>query len=487
MLLQDPGLLRGASCIDGAWPAARGGARFVVEDPARERPLAEVADAGAPEAEDAIAAAAAAWPAWRALGAHARADRLLRWSALIAEHAEDLARLMTAEQGKPLAEARGEVAYGNSFVRWFGEEARRLDGQIIAAPQTDRRILATRQPVGVCALITPWNFPIAMITRKAAPALAAGCTVVIKPSELTPLCALALAELALRAGIPPGVLNVVAGRDAAAIGAVLTGNPVVRKLSFTGSTAVGRRLMAQCAPTLKALSMELGGNAPFIVFDDADLERALDALMLSKFRNAGQTCVCPNRVFVQDGVHDRFVEALRARVAALSIGPGDVPGVQIGPLVSRAAVAKVQALLDDARAQGARVVQGGGVRAALGPRFVEPTVLVDVRADMRVACEEVFGPVVAVQRFDTEDAVVARANASEHGLAGYACTHDAARIWRLGEALEVGMLGINEGGISSEVIPFGGIKQSGFGREGSHEGIDAYLTTRAMVWGGLAS
>ena len=474
MQLRDPELLRQGAFIDGAW--VEGAATFAVADPASGEVLAHVPDLGAAETRRAIDAANAAWPAWRALTAARRSAVLRAWFELILANIDDLAQLITREQGKPLAEARGETAYAASFVEWFAEEGKRVYGDIIPAPSGDRRILVMKQPIGVCAAITPWNFPAAMITRKVAPALAAGCTVVIKPAEQTPLTALALAELAFRAGFPPGVINVVTGSAAAApiIGGELTANPVVRKLSFTGSTEIGRLLMAQCAPTVKKLSLELGGNAPFIVFDDADVDAAVEGAITSKYRNAGQTCVCANRLLVQEGIYDAFAARFGEKVAQLQVGAGMEAGVTQGPLIDRAALSKVEALIADAVAKGARIVTGGK-RHARGGTFFEPTVLADVTTDMRCAREETFGPVAPLLRFKDEAEAIALANATEYGLASYFYARDVARTWRVAEALEYGMVGINTGVFSNEVAPFGGVKQSGIGREGSRYGIDEYL------------
>ncbi|MCX7659814.1 NAD-dependent succinate-semialdehyde dehydrogenase [Caldimonas sp.] len=480
--LKDPRLLKTDALIDGQWVA--GTARFAVHDPATGQPLAEVANLGASDAAAAIAAAHAAWPAWRAQTAKQRAAVLMKWFQLLHEHAEDLARIMTAEQGKPLAEARGEVLYAASFVEWFAEEARRVYGETIPTTDPTKRYWVLKQPIGVCAAITPWNFPIAMITRKVAPALAAGCPVVIKPAEQTPLSALAAAELAQRAGMPPGVLNVVTGDSAQSIeiGKVLCTSEVVRHLSFTGSTEVGRILMQQCASTVKKLSLELGGNAPFIVFDDADLDSAVEGAVASKYRNAGQTCVCANRLYVQDGVYESFVAKLADKVRGLKLGSGFEPGVHIGPLIDESALAKVEAHVADACAKGARVLTGG---QRVGQRFFAPTVLADVTPEMRCSQEETFGPVAPVLRFKTEDEVVALANATEYGLASYFYSRDIGRIVRVAEALEYGMVGINTGLISVAEVPFGGVKQSGLGREGSHHGIDEYLEVKYLCLGDL--
>ncbi len=474
MQLRDPKLLRDQAYIDGAWFGAA--TSFPVADPASGEVLAQVPELGAAETRRAIEAADAAWPAWRALTARRRAMVLRDWFELILANADDLALLMTREQGKPLAEAKGEIIYGASFVEWFAEEGKRIYGDVIPSPAADRRLVVLKQPIGVCAAITPWNFPNAMITRKVAPALAAGCTVVIKPAEQTPLSALALAELAQRAGFPPGVFNVVTGSAAAApvIGAELTANPIVRKLSFTGSTEVGRLLMAQCAPTIKKVSLELGGNAPFIVFDDADLDAAVEGAMTSKYRNAGQTCVCANRLLVQDGIYDAFAERLAERVRALKVGAGVEQGINQGPLIDAAALAKVEALVADAVARGARVLTGGK-RHERGGTFYQPTVLADVNTGMRCAREEIFGPVAPLFRFKDEAAAIALANATEYGLAGYFYARDIGRVWRVAEALEYGIVGVNTGVISNEVAPFGGVKQSGIGREGSRYGIEDYL------------
>jgi succinate-semialdehyde dehydrogenase / glutarate-semialdehyde dehydrogenase len=478
MHLQDPTLLRFDALIGGDWLARPD---MVVTDPATGAELGRMPDCTTDETRTAIGAAQAALPAWRAQTAAARADALLRWHALMLDHAEDLARILTAEQGKPLAEARGEIAYGASFVRWFAEEARRINGKIIPSPVAGKRILALKEAVGVCAIITPWNFPNAMITRKVAPALAAGCTVVIKPSDLTPCSALALGVLAERAGIPAGVVNIVTGRPEA-IGAELTASPVVRKLSFTGSTRIGALLAAQCAPTLKRLSLELGGNAPFIVFDDADLDAAVDGAMLSKFRNGGQTCVCANRILVQSGIHDAFVAALAARVDALAVGPGTDPGVTIGPMINPAAIAKISAHVADALAQGAtRATQARNLPA----QYADPVVLTGATPTMRLASEETFGPVAPIFRFETESEALALANGTPFGLAAYFYTRDLARAFRVGEALEFGLVGLNTGAVSHAEAPFGGVKASGLGREGAQDGIEEYLETKALHLGGI--
>ncbi|MTE00540.1 succinate-semialdehyde dehydrogenase [Paracoccus sp. YIM 132242] len=475
--LADPSLLTGSGFVDGM--RFKGDRLFRVANPATGALLAEVADMGVPELRSAIDAAHAARKAWAARTAKDRAAILRRWHDGILANREDLARILTAEMGKPLAEARGEIAYGAAYVEWFAEEARRVYGDTIPGHMPDKRIIVLKQPVGVVGAITPWNFPNAMLARKIAPALAAGCTVVARPSEFTPLSALALGVLAERAGVPAGVLNIVPGLDAAGMGAELCANPKVAKISFTGSTRVGRILMRQGAETIKKLSLELGGNAPFIVFDDADLDAAVDGAMAAKFRNAGQTCICANRIYVQAGLHDAFVEKLAARVAALTVGEGQAEGVAIGPLINRAALAKVEDHIADARIHGATIATGG-TRHALGGTFFQPTVLSGMTQAMKIAREETFGPVAPVWRFETEDEVVALANASEFGLAGYFYARDISRVWRVAEALEVGMVGVNTGLISTEVAPFGGIKQSGLGREGSHYGIEDYLDIKYM-------
>ena len=482
--LQDPRLLQTQAYIDGAWVPADSGATHPVHNPANGDLLAKVPDMGATETTRAIAAAEAALPAWRQRTAQDRATLLRRWFDLIHTHREDLARLMTLEQGKPLAEARGEVAYGASFIEWFAEEGKRVAGEVIPAPSPDKRLVVIRQGIGVVAAITPWNFPIAMITRKVAPALAAGCTIVVKPAEATPLCALALAELADRAGIPPGVLNVVTTARPALVGQVLTSSPTVRKLSFTGSTAVGKQLMAQCANTVKRLSLELGGNAPFIVFDDADLDAAVRGALASKYRNAGQTCVCANRLLVHDKVYDAFTAKLVSAVAALKVGHGLAPNTQLGPLINAAAVDKVDALVQDAIRLGAQVALGG-TRHALGGHFYAPTVLTHVTPQMRLAQEEIFGPVAPIFRFHTDEEAVRLANDTRSGLAAYFYARDIGRVWRVAEQLEYGMVGINEGLISNEMAPFGGVKESGIGREGSRHGIDEYLQLKYLCLGGM--
>ncbi|MDR0479219.1 MAG: NAD-dependent succinate-semialdehyde dehydrogenase [Burkholderiaceae bacterium] len=478
--LKDPSLLKTDGLINGQWIPSK--SRFAVLDPATGKQLAEVADLGKKETKAAIDAAQAAWPAWRAMAAKQRHAILLKWFNLLMANQDDLARLMTAEQGKPLAEAKGEVSYGASFVEWFAEEAKRVDGEILAAPNANQRILALRQPIGVCAAITPWNFPLAMITRKVAPALAAGCPVVIKPAELTPLTALAAAELALRAGLPAGVMNVITSTDAAGVGKVLCESDVVRHLSFTGSTEVGRILMTQCAPTIKKLSLELGGNAPFIVFDDADLDAAVEGAMASKYRNAGQTCVCANRLYVQDGVYDAFVQKFAAKVEALKVGNGFDADVTQGPLIEPAAVDKVERHVKDALKKGGKLVAGG---KRLKGQFHEPTVVANATPDMLCAQEETFGPFAPVFRFKTEAEAITAANATIYGLASYFYARDAGRITRVAEALEYGMVGINTGLISYEHAPFGGVKQSGLGREGSRHGIEEYVELKYLCLSGV--
>jgi succinate-semialdehyde dehydrogenase/glutarate-semialdehyde dehydrogenase len=486
--LKDPGLLKTEGLIGGEWlTASDAQARFAVTDPATGRELARVARLGAVDCAAAISAAEKAAPAWRAKTAKERATILQRWYQLLIAHADDLARIMTAEQGKPLAEARGEVSYGASFVEWFAEEARRVYGETIPTTDGNKRTLVIKQPIGVCAAITPWNFPIAMITRKVAPALAAGCPVIVKPAEQTPLSALAVAELAQRAGMPAGVLNVLPAdaENSIEIGKVLCSSDVVRHLSFTGSTEVGRILMRQCAPTVKKLSLELGGNAPFIVFDDADLDSAVVGALASKYRNAGQTCVCANRIYAQAGIHDAFVARLATAAAALRVGNGFDAGVDLGPLIDDAAVAKVEAHVADALAQGAKVLTGGARAPSLGARYFQPTVLTGVTDTMRCAKEETFGPVAPVFRFETEAEVIAAANATEFGLASYFYSRDVGRIFRVAEALEYGMVGINTGLISTAEVPFGGVKQSGLGREGARQGIEDYVELKYLCLGDI--
>jgi succinate-semialdehyde dehydrogenase/glutarate-semialdehyde dehydrogenase len=478
MQLKDPSLFKQLAYVDGQWISADSGATFDVTDPATGEVIARVADLGAAETTRAVAAAEVAQKAWAAKTGKERANILRRWFDLMLANTDDLAYLMTREQGKPLAEAKGEIAYAASFIEWFAEEAKRVDGEVLATPAADKRLVTLRQPVGVCAAITPWNFPAAMITRKVAPALAAGCAIVIKPAELTPLSAFALAELAHRAGVPAGVLQVVTG-DARNIGGVLTASPIVRKLSFTGSTEVGRILMAQSAPTIKRLSLELGGNAPFIVFDDADVDAAVEGAIVAKYRNGGQTCVCANRFYIQDGIYDAFAAKFAERTAQLRVGNGLEAGVVIGPLIEDAAIEKVNSLVEDATSKGGKVLAGGG-KHPLGGTYYTPTVIGNATADMRMAREEIFGPVAPLFRFKQDDEAVAAANATEYGLAAYLYTRDISRAWRTAEALEYGMVGLNTGLISNEVAPFGGIKQSGVGREGSRHGIEEYLEIKYL-------
>jgi len=468
--------------VDGRPLAAADGATLTVTNPATGETMGRIPALGAAEVEQAIAAAARAFPAWRARTAKERAAVLRRWSELLLAHQSDVALLMTLEGGKPLAEAKGEVAYAASFFEWFGEEAKRIDGQVIPSHKAGARIVVLREPIGVAAAITPWNFPAAMIARKIAPALAAGCTMVAKPAVETPFTALAIAKLGERAGVPPGVLNLVTGAGTK-IGGVLTASPTVRALSFTGSTATGRLLMAQCAPTVKRLALELGGNAPFLVFDDADLDAAIEGALISKYRNTGQTCVCANRFLVQDGIYDAFAARLAERVRALRVGDGREAGVQQGPLISKAALEKVEAHVADALERGAKLLCGGR-RHARGGSFYEPTVLGEATPAMLCAREETFGPVAPLFRFRDEADAVRLANDTEFGLAAYLYTRDLGRAWRVAEALEVGMLGINEGLISTELAPFGGVKQSGLGREGSHAGIDEYVELKYVLMGG---
>ena len=480
--LTDPGLLKTAALINGEWVA--GSSQFDVTDPATGAELARVANLGPAETEAALAAAHRAWPAWRNKTAKERGAILMKWFHLLHQHADDLARIMTAEQGKPLAEARGEVVYGASFIDWFAEEAKRVYGETIPTTDNNKRYLVIKQAMGVCAAITPWNFPIAMITRKVAPALAAGCTVVIKPAEQTPLSALAVAELAQRAGMPAGVLNILTAdaEQSIAVGKLLCSSDTVRHLSFTGSTEVGRILAAQCAPTIKKLSLELGGNAPFIVFDDADIDSAVEGAMVSKYRNAGQTCVCANRLYVQSGVYDEFVQKLAAKAGAIKVGNGFEAGVTQGPMIDDQAIAKIERHVADAVAKGARLLIGGKKQ---GERYFEPTVLADATSSMLCAREETFGPVAPVFRFETEDEVVGLANDTEFGLASYFYSRDIGRIFRVGEALEYGMVGVNTGLISTAEVPFGGVKQSGLGREGSHHGIDDYVEIKYLCLGDI--
>jgi len=483
MELKDRGLLRDALLIDGHWVTPSGLARFDVTNPSTGAVLAQVAKGGKAEAEAAIAAANAALPDWRDRTAKERSTILRRWHDLVVEHVEDLARILTAEQGKPLAEARAEILYGAAFFEFYAEEAKRIHGELLPSFARDRRIAVMKQPIGVVAAITPWNFPMAMIPRKAAPALAAGCTMVLKPASATPLSALALGELAIRAGLPPGVFNVVPG-SAGAVGDALVTSDIVRKVTFTGSTEVGRELMAKAAGTIKKVALELGGNAPVVVFDDADLEAAVAGTIATKFRNMGQTCVCANRIYVQSGIYDRYLAALTAAVAALQIGDGLAAGVQQGPLIDMAAVEKCEAHIADALARGARVVTGGG-RHALGGSYFQPTVLAGATQDMLIAREETFGPVAPVFRFETEAEAVRLANDTEYGLAAYFFTVDHARVWRFSEALEFGIVGVNTGATSYEGAPFGGMKASGIGREGSRHGIDEFLEIKYVCMAGV--
>jgi succinate-semialdehyde dehydrogenase / glutarate-semialdehyde dehydrogenase len=482
--LEDATLLRELCFVDGGWAAADSGAALEVKNPATGDKLGSVPDMGAAETRRAVAAAAAALPAWRARTAKERAVIMRRWFDLMIENQEDLAIIMTAEQGKPLAESKGEILYAASFIEWFAEEAKRLYGDVIPGHQSDKRILVLRQPIGVVAAITPWNFPAAMITRKAGPALAAGCTLVCKPATQTPFSALALAELSSRAGIPKGVFNMITG-SATAIGGEMTSNPLVRKLTFTGSTAVGKKLMAQCAGTLKKLSLELGGNAPFIVFDDADLDAAVLGAVASKYRNTGQTCVCANRLLIQAGVYEEFARKLKSAVAQLRIGDGLAGVTDQGPLIDAKAVAKVEEHIADALAKGAKLLQGGK-RHALGGSFFEPTILTEVTPGMLVAREETFGPVAPLFKFETEAQAIAMANDTEFGLAAYVYTRDLARSWRVSEAIEYGIVGLNTGIISTEVAPFGGVKESGIGREGSKYGILDYTELKYVCVGGVS-
>ncbi|HQY39481.1 MAG TPA: NAD-dependent succinate-semialdehyde dehydrogenase [Giesbergeria sp.] len=484
--LKDPSLLKTEGLINGQWVA--GTSRFAVHDPATGAHLADVANLGPQDAKAAIDAANAAWPAWRSKTAKERSIILRKWYDLLMQHQDDLGRIMTAEQGKPFPEAKGEVAYGASFVEWFAEEAKRVNGETLPQFDNSRRLMVIKQPIGVCAAITPWNFPLAMITRKVAPALAAGCTVVIKPAELTPLTALAACELAQRAGIPAGVLNILCADadNSIAIGKVLCESPIVRHISFTGSTEVGRILMAQSAPTIKKMSLELGGNAPFIVFNDADIDSAVEGAFASKYRNAGQTCVCSNRFYVQSGVYDEFVQKFAAKVATAKIGNGFDEGVNQGPLIEEAALVKVQRHVDDAIAKGGKVVTGGKRLKTLGSgQFFEPTVISNASADMLCATEETFGPFAPVFKFETEQEAIDAANNTEFGLASYFYSRDVGRIFRVGEALEYGMVGINVGILATEHVPFGGVKQSGLGREGSHHGMDDYVEIKYLCLGDI--
>ncbi|MDO9147506.1 MAG: NAD-dependent succinate-semialdehyde dehydrogenase [Hydrogenophaga sp.] len=481
-LLKDPTLLKTDALINGEW--VKGSSRFDVIDPATGLKLADVANLGPADAEKAIAAANAAWAGWKGKTAKERSIILRKWYDLLMAHQDDLGRIMTAEQGKPLPEAKGEVAYGASFVEWFAEEAKRVNGETLPQFDNNRRLMVLKQPIGVCAAITPWNFPLAMITRKVAPALAAGCPVIIKPAELTPLTALAAAELAIRAGIPAGVLNMITADadNSIAVGKVICASDVVRHISFTGSTEVGRILMAQSAPTVKKMSLELGGNAPFIVFNDADIDSAVEGAFASKYRNAGQTCVCSNRFYVQSGVYDEFVTKFAAKVKTAKVGNGFEDGVNQGPLIEEAALVKVQRHVDDAVAKGARVVAGG---KRLAGQFFEPTVVADATADMLCAKEETFGPFAPIFKFETEQEAVDAANNTEFGLASYFYSRDIGRIYRVAEALEYGMVGINVGILATEHVPFGGVKQSGLGREGSHHGMDDYVEIKYLCLGGI--
>lgn len=481
LILTDASLLNTQSYIDGGWYDADNAAAFIVDNPADESTVANVANCGQAETKRAIDAANTALPVWRALTPKARAGLLRKWHDLILANVDDLAKILTAEQGKPIAEAKGEVIHGAAFVEWFSEECKRVYGDVIAATIPDRRLIVMKQAIGVTAAITPWNFPFAMVTRKVAPALAAGCTIVLKPAEQTPLCALAIAALAHRAGIPKGVFNVVTGDAAAApvIGGELCANPIIRKLSFTGSTEVGRILMRQCAPTIKKLSLELGGNAPFIVFDDADLDKAAEGLMQSKFRNAGQTCVSANRIYVHASVHDAFAEKLKAKMALLKVGQGKTVGVNVGPLIDDAAVTKVREHVADAINQGATLLLGGEAHT-LGGRFYQPTLLANVPVSAAISRHETFGPVAPLIKFNTDAEVVNLANDSEFGLAAYFYSRDISRVFKIAEALETGMVGINTGVFSTEVAPFGGVKQSGLGREGSKYGIDEYVEIKYL-------
>ena len=484
LVLNDSTLLKTEAYINGKWCAANDGARFDVTNPATGEVLVTVPDMGAAETRAAIEAANAAWPEWRSRTAKDRAGILRKLFFLMMENQEDLARLITAEGGKPMAESRGEVAYGAAFIEWFGEEAKRVYGDVIPSTFTDRRVVVDKEPIGVCAAITPWNFPIAMVTRKVGPALAAGCPIILKPAHETPLSALALAELADRAGLPAGLFSVVTSHSGRVVGGEMTSNPIVRKLTFTGSTGVGKVLMRQCADTIKKLSLELGGNAPFIVFDDADIDKAVAGAVASKYRNSGQTCVCVNRFIVQDGIYDEFAAKLSAAVNAMKVGNGAEDGVVQGPLINEAGVEKVESHVNDAIEKGA-CVAAGGKRHALGGNFFEPTVLTDVTPDMAVAHEETFGPLSPLFRFKTEEEAIALSNDTEFGLAAYFYTRDVARTWRVSRALEYGIVGINEGIISTEVAPFGGVKESGLGREGSKYGIEDFLEIKYICMGGL--
>lgn len=484
--LKNPSLLREQAYIDGKWESAAEDATFPVTNPADGSLVAAVPELGVAEAKKAIEAANAAWPSWRAKTAKERAGILRRWFDLMMANKDDLAAIMTAEQGKPLAESAGEVAYGASFIEWFAEEGKRVYGDMIPTHLADRRILTIKQSVGVVAAITPWNFPNAMITRKAGPALAAGCTIVIKPASETPLSALALAVLAEEAGIPPGVFNILTTTDSRGVGKELTESPLVRKFSFTGSTSVGKALIRQCASTVKKVSMELGGNAPFIVFDDADMDAAVTGAIASKYRNAGQTCVCANRIYVQEAVYDAFVEKFSEAVRALKVGRGDEEGVNIGPMISPDAIDKVEELLADAQAKGARVVEGGG-RHSLGGLFYQPTVVSGATDGMAFATEEIFGPIAPIFKFATEEEVIGLANATEFGLASYFYARDLGRVFRVAEALEYGMVCVNDGILSTEIAPFGGVKESGVGREGSKYGIEEFIEIKYIALAGIGT
>jgi succinate-semialdehyde dehydrogenase/glutarate-semialdehyde dehydrogenase len=481
--ISDQSLLKTRAYINGEWVDADSGATVPVTNPANGEVIAEVAKCSTAETRRAIEAAEAAFPEWRKRTAKERAACLRKWFNLMMEAQEDLALIMTLEQGKPLAEARGEIAYGANYIEWFAEEAKRMYGDTIPQPSNDKRIVCIKQPVGVVACITPWNFPNAMLTRKIAPALAAGCTVVCKPANATPLSAYAFVELAERAGIPRGVINMVTG-ETAAIGKELTSNPIVRKLTFTGSTPVGKQLMAECAQTVKRTSMELGGNAPFIVFDDADLDAAVAGALISKYRNAGQTCVCANRILVQAGCYDAFADKLATAVSGLKMGDGTQEGVTVGPLITEEAANDMEAFVADAISKGAKMVAGGN-RSELGTNFFEPTILTNVTGEMRVFREEIFGPIAPLFKFDTEDEAIQMANDTEFGLACYFYSRDIGRIWRVAESLEYGIVGINEGIISNEMAPFGGVKESGQGREGSKYGLDDYTEIKYMCMGGI--
>ncbi|HBP5283209.1 MULTISPECIES: NAD-dependent succinate-semialdehyde dehydrogenase [Pseudomonas] len=485
-LLKDPSLWRSGAFLDGQWVEQTAHGTYALRNPASGEVLAELPVCREAEAEFAVESAQAAFLRWRAVPAKQRGEIVHRWYQLVVENKDDLATLITLEEGKPLAEARGEIDYAASFLQWFSEEAKRVRGDVIPAHKESQRIVALKQPIGVCAAITPWNFPAAMITRKAGPALAAGCSMVVKPASQTPLTALALAELARRAGVPAGVFSVLTGNATRPVGNVLTGHPLVRKITFTGSTEVGRVLLAQSAETIKKCSMELGGNAPLIVFDDADLDLAVEGILNAKFRNTGQSCIAANRVLIQDGVYDRLADRLAARTAELKVGNGLEAGVQIGPMIDADAVAKVEEHLANAVAAGARVLVGGR-RHTLGGAFFEPTVVAGVDLGMTIAREETFGPVMPLLRFTSEAQAIAMANDTDFGLAAYLFSRDAARIWRTAEALESGMVGINTGLISNEVAPFGGVKQSGLGREGSHYGIEEFLELKYLCWDGLSS